>query len=88
MKLRTMILAAAALPTMALAQVFDTTGMRNGFTMIETEVGRAFTRHNIQGDVRDLSLNQMVEIANILDDGSIDSDQERKQRIEAAIRRN
>lgn len=83
------LLAAAAAAALALpAAAQDARGMGAALTMLEIEVARAFDAYDIDADIMDLSLNQIVEIRRVLDEGMNGAGQTAtRQGIEAALRR-
>ncbi len=68
------LIGALLFPAMgAVAQDVDAPGMLTGLTMIQTNVNNAFRLHDIDADPTKLTLSQLVEIANVLNDPEMNS---------------
>lgn len=90
MKISKLALALVALmpATAVMAQDYDSAGMREGLSMIQTNVDNAFQQYKIDADPTSLSLAQLAEIIGILDNpDSSSGGTSAKAKIEAAIRR-
>ena len=68
------LIGALMLPAMgAVAQEYDAPEMMAGLSMIQTSVNSALKKHDIDADPTQLSLSQLVEIVNVLNDPSMSS---------------
>lgn len=86
--MKTLILTAAVALAALPVAAQEGRGMGAALTMLELEVARAFDRYEVQADVMDLSLNQVFEITQVLDQatngGGVVAT---RQKIEAALNR-
>ena len=87
MTLKPLAFALLLAPTLAAAQTYDSTMMRDGLTALETEVSNAFAFYEIDADVRTLDLSQIVEISDIIDDEDNSSPADVRSAIEVALTR-
>lgn len=73
----------------ASAEVFDTSDMHMGRTMLETQISNAFKQYGIEQDLTLLSLSQIAQIEGVLSASDKDSGGNNvKADVEAIIRNN
>lgn len=87
--MRRLLLAAAlsSVAVVAAAQEADMAAMRQAHSMLETNVERLLSHHNIEADVGALTLVQLAAITGVAEQSGSMSEADLRSQLESIIRR-